>query len=87
MPVGEEAGVGLRRDRLDLGAQPGQGAALQRAQHLGVAQLLAAAAGEELALDHAASLGEARERGQHRRRAEAEAPGHVVGAEGPCVRA
>ena len=57
LPGGQEPRVGGGADRLDLGAQRGQRATAQDAQHLGVAPLVApppASAGHELAADQPA---------------------------------
>ena len=70
-----------RRHRLDLLAQPGQRAAPQHAQHLGVAPLGAAAAGPELAADHPAGCREPRQRRGDDGDAEPEARRGVGGVE------
>ena len=58
LPGRQEPGQGLRVDRLDLLAQPGQGAAPQAAQHLGVAPLGLGAGRAELAVEHPALAAE-----------------------------
>ena len=68
LPGRREPGQRADRDRLDLLAQLGQAAPPDRAQHLGVAPLLAAAAGPELAGDQPAGAGEPLQRRGRRRR-------------------
>ncbi len=81
LPGAEEPPERRRLDRLDLLAQPGQGAAAQPAQHLGVAPLGAGARRPELAVEHPALTGEPLQGVAGHRGAEAEPLGHLGGGE------
>ena len=81
LPRAQEAGQCSRFDRLHLFTQPGQRAASQLAQHLGLAPLRARASGAELAVQDPALGGKSLQRVAGDGRAEAESLGHLVGRE------
>ena len=88
LPLRQEPGQGVRRDRLDLLAQLGERPAAQRAQDLGVAPLEARAAGPELAVHDAAGRRQPGQRGVDDGRRRGRTSWRRRRAwNGPCVRA
>ena len=76
MPVREEAPERRGLDRLDLFPQLRERAALDAAEHVGVAPFARASARRELALEHPIPDGEPLQRGAHRRDSEAKTSGY-----------
>ena len=78
LPARQEAGEAIARGGLDLAPQVGQAGPAHAAQHVGVAPLALAAAGQQLAADEDAG---ALELAQRRGRVDPVAPGRLRGRE------